>query len=143
MKSIPIFLFSVLLIACGPKQETEVSWSSLNELENLTLSLNKADASEEKVLLKQAGSLITKLNSSVPKNAKNKEKITVLLQDLNSLKPKLAQSETLTEQESNNLTQALSPIVTNLMTAAGLPHSCSTCASCSSCGSKKSEEKAP
>ncbi len=131
MKFIPLFLFSILFIACGPKQEKEVSWAPLNELENLTFSVDKASGAEQKALLKQAGVLIATLNSSVPKEAKNKEQIRVLLADLNSLAPKLSQVDTLSDQETSMLSQAVSPIVTKLMTAAGIPHRCSSCASCS------------
>lgn len=120
-----VLIISALLFSCTKKDEV-VSWTSLSELDEISIAVEHAAAEhqhdEQKVLLKRAGKLISEVQTSVPDNAKNTEQVAVLVKDLSALSTQIDSIDTLGHEELDTLSKAIHPIVAKLMETAGVPH---------------------
>ena len=124
LRPLLILASSLFLFSCESKEE--VKWSSLSELDSLSIAVEQAASAHEhdtqKKLLKEAKTLISQVTTSLPENAQNKEEVNVLLQDLSSLSTQLDKTDTLDHGELDALSKAIHPLVAQLMTTSGVPH---------------------
>jgi len=118
-------LTSFALFSCSKKDEV-VTWTTLSELDEISISVEHAAAAhqhaEQKTLLKRAKALISEVQSSIPENANNTEEVQILVKDLTALSTQIDKLDELGHDELDSLSKAIHPIVAKLMETAGVPH---------------------